>query len=230
MAGVTELDALAGVEALLNSRLLTENRTARKPYTLAHDYIREVVYGEGHEARRRVFHRRALLALEANRAPAAECAFHALASQLDEPAFRFSVVAGDEALRANAYQESLAHYERARDAARRMIEASDSIDPKSLLRLYRNRGRALELVENFQAAQENYQEMLQVAAEMDDRKLELAALLAQCTLHGTHTPVFNPQLGQGTGASCLGTGPGVERPGGGSRRAGRADVRGAVWR
>ncbi len=113
------------------------------------------------------------------------------------------MVAGDEALRANAYQESLAHYERARDAARRMIEALDSIDPKSLLRLYRNRGRALELVENFQAAQENYQEMLQVAAEMDDRKLELAALLAQCTLHGTHTPVFNPQLGKELGQPAL---------------------------
>jgi predicted ATPase len=98
VADLAELDALKAVEVLLNSRLLTESSTARRPYLLAHDYIREVVYGESHEARRR-----ALIALEADRAPAAECAFHALASLLDEPAFRYSLAAGDEALETFAF-------------------------------------------------------------------------------------------------------------------------------
>lgn len=68
------------------------------------------------------------------------------------------------------------------DAAWRMIEAAASVDPKSLRRLYQNRGRALELAEDHPAAQENYQEMIHLAAEREDQTLELAALLAQCDM------------------------------------------------
>jgi DNA-binding SARP family transcriptional activator/tetratricopeptide (TPR) repeat protein len=194
VAEAPEVEALATVEALLNGRLLNERPAARRPYTLAHDYIREVVYRESHEARRRIFHRRALLALEADQAPAAECAFHALASLLDEPAFRFSLAAGDEALGAWAFEESLAHYERAREVAERMAGVvGAAVDPQSLRRLYQNRGRALELTEDYQAAQANYNEMLSVAAERQDQALELAALIAQCIIHARHNPVFNPQ-------------------------------------
>ena len=92
VADLAETEALEALEVLLDGRLLTERSADRRPYMMAHDYIREVVYTESREARRRVFHRRALLALEAAGAPAAECAFHALASLLDEPAFRYSGV------------------------------------------------------------------------------------------------------------------------------------------
>jgi predicted ATPase len=203
VANVSEGKALEGIDVLLNGRLMVEDSASRRPYALAHDYIREVVYQESHEARRRVFHRRALITLEAGRAPAAECAFHALSSMLDEPAFRYSLNAGDEALRANAFQESLAHYERARDAARRMIKAAATVDPESFRHLYQNRGRALELVEDFPAAQANYQEMLLVAAEREDQILELAGLIAQCDIHARHTPVFNPSIGREFGQSAL---------------------------
>ncbi|UCG24791.1 MAG: hypothetical protein JSW55_01990, partial [Chloroflexota bacterium] len=161
------------------------------------------VYGESHEARRRIFHRRALLALEADQAPAAECAFHALASLLDEPAFRFSLAAGDEALASWAFEESLAHYDQARDVAGRMVEAGETVDPHSLRRLYQNRGRALELIEDYQAAQVNYDEMLSVAAERQDQALELAALIAQCIIHARHNPVFNPQRARQEGQAAL---------------------------
>ena len=183
--------------------MLAESLAVRRPYTFAHDYIREVVYSASHQVRRRIFHRRALNALEASRAPAAECAFHALASMLDEPAFRFSLIAGDEALQANAYQESLASLRPGAGAAQRMIKAAASDkNSKSLQRLYQNRGRALELTEDYPVAQENYQEMIELAAERNDRKLELTALLAQCNIHAPHTPVFNPHL-----AKKLGDGP-----------------------
>ena len=203
VAGITEKQALRTVAGLLNSRLLSENRTARRPYTLAHDYIREVVYNENHEARRRVFHRRALITLEADRAPAAECAFHALASMLDEPAFRFSLAAGDEALSTWAFDDCLAHYDRAQEIARRMHAASAVIDPPALQRLYRNRGRAMELVEDYPAAQANYQEMLELAAERDDQSLELAALIAQCDIHSRYTPLFNAPLAKELGQAAL---------------------------
>ena len=61
VADLSEMDALEALEGLLDGRLLAERPSDRRPYTLAHDYIREVVYSESREARRRVFHRRALL-------------------------------------------------------------------------------------------------------------------------------------------------------------------------
>lgn len=203
VADISEEAALATVETLLDARLLSERRAERRPYTLAHDYIRAVVYEESHEARRRVFHRRALLALEADRAPAAECAYHALASLLDEPAFRFSLAAGDEALASWAFEESLVHYDRAREVAQRMGRKAAATTPQSLQQLYQNRGRALELIEAYQAAQANYEEMVSLAAERHDQALELAALTAQCIIHARHNPVFNPSRAQKEGQAAL---------------------------
>jgi len=203
VANINEPEALEAVEGLLNGNLLAESLAVRRPYTFAHDYIREVVYNASHQVRRRIFHRRALNALESQRATAAECAYHALASLLDEPAIRYSLIAGDDALRANAFQESLAHYDRVREIAQRMSEKDALVDAQSLRQLYQNRGRALELAEDYPAAQENYQEMLCLAAEREDQTLELAALIAQCDIHARHTPVFNPPVAREFGQAAL---------------------------
>jgi tetratricopeptide (TPR) repeat protein len=203
VADIGESGALEAVENLLNHNLLTESRAARRPYTLAHDYIREVVYSESHEARRRVFHRRALIVLEADRAPAVECAYHAIASLLDEPAFRYSLAAGDEALRANAFLESLAHYDRAREIAQKMGVKTKNLASHSLEQLYQNRGRALELTNQYEAAQANYQELADLAEERDDPELRLAAIIAQCIIHSTYNPVFDPQTGRELGQAAL---------------------------
>ncbi len=203
VADLDELLALKAVETLLDSRLLAERPAARRPYSLAHDYIREVIYSESHEVRRRVFHRRALLALEADRAPAAECAFHALTSLLDEPTFRFSLAAGDEALASYALQESLVHYDNARQAARGMLEQQEALDSQSLRKLYQNRGRALELVDDYPAAQKNYEEMREVATSQQDRTMVLAGLTAQCIIQANHTTVFDPTMARELGEAAL---------------------------
>jgi predicted ATPase/DNA-binding SARP family transcriptional activator len=203
VANVSEAGALEAVEALLNGNLLAESSAARRPYTLAHDYIREVVYSESHEVRRRIFHRRALNALEADRAPAAECAYHAVASLLDEPAFRYSLIAGDEALHSNSFLEGLAHYDRAREIARKMGTENANVASQSLLRLYQNRGRALELTLQYEAAQANYQELANLATERDDPALRLAAILAQCIIYATYNPEFNPRKAQELGKTAL---------------------------
>jgi DNA-binding SARP family transcriptional activator len=192
VANLSETDALEALEALLDGRLVTERPADRRPYTPAHDYIREVVYSESNEARRRVYHRRALLALEAGNAPAAECAFHALAALLDEPAFRFSLAAGDEAFASYAVQEALAHFDTAREVVRRMLAGGHTVDGQALSRLCRQRGQALELIQNDEAAQANYDEMLELAVRRRDQALELAALISLGTLHGSYTGVFNP--------------------------------------
>ncbi|MFN2188633.1 MAG: AAA family ATPase [Candidatus Promineifilaceae bacterium] len=192
VADLSEADALEALDSLLDSRLLTERPSDRQPYTLAHDYIREVVYTDSREARRRVFHRRALLALEAVAAPPAECAFHALAALLDEPAFRFSVAAGNEAFTAYAVQEALAHFDAAREVAQRMQALGEVTDEDLLDVLYRKRGLALELRQDDAGAQANYEEMREKAIKSGSKRLELAALISQSNLHGHYTGVFNP--------------------------------------
>ena len=192
VADLSETDALEALEALLDGRLLMERPSDRRPYTLAHDYIREVVYSESRVARRRVFHRRALLALEAAGAPAAECAFHAQASLLDEPAFRYSVAAGSEAFASYAAQEALAHFDTARGIARHMETRGVALDEDLLGSLYRKRGQALELIQEDEAAEDNYEEMMAVAVQRRDQDLEFAALISLSTLYGSYTGVFNP--------------------------------------
>jgi hypothetical protein len=189
LADLAETEAL---EALLDGRLLTERPSDRRPYTLAHDYIREVVYSESREARRRVFHRRALLALEAAGGPAAECAFHALAALLDEPAFRYSVAAGSEAFASYAAQEALGHFDAARDVAQRMQTMGEVVDEELLGLMYRQRGLALELNQDDATAQANYVEMREAAVKRGSKTLELSALISQSNLHGHYTGVFNP--------------------------------------
>lgn len=191
VADLDETTALPALDSLIHGRLLIQAGNARRPYTLAHDYIREVVYNASSEARRRVFHRRSLIALEADGAPAAECAYHALASLLDEPAFRYSLAAGEEAQTTHALQESLAHYNRALDAAREMGLGNRAIDGRLLRRLYTQRGRALELSQQFESALNNYQEMVDLAGERNDPEMRLDGLTNQCIVRATQTPLFN---------------------------------------
>jgi DNA-binding SARP family transcriptional activator/tetratricopeptide (TPR) repeat protein len=192
IADLHETDALESLEALLDGRLLTERPSDRRPYTLAHDYIREVVYTESNEARRRVYHRRALLALEAASEPAAECAYHALAALLDEPAFRYSVAAGSEAFASYALQDAISHFDTAREVAHRMQARGEAIDIALLEGLYKKRGQALELSQDDVAAQTNYEEMRAEGVKRQSKTMELSALVIQSHLHGHYTGVFNP--------------------------------------
>jgi hypothetical protein len=98
VSGLDELATLAALETLLARRLLVEQPDTQRPYLVAHDKIRDVVYTEAGEARRRLYHRRALATLETRHGSPAEMTHHALAAHLQEPAFRYSLAAGDAAL------------------------------------------------------------------------------------------------------------------------------------
>ncbi|MEJ2706234.1 MAG: AAA family ATPase [Anaerolineales bacterium] len=192
IADLQETQALESLEALLDGRLLSEQPSDRRPYILAHDYIREVVYTESNEARRRVYHRRALLALEDAGEPAAECAYHALHALLDEPAFRFSVAAGSQAFASYALQDALSHFDVAREVAHRMQDRGEVVDLELLEYLYKQRGQAMELSQDDESAQVNYEEMRAQAVRRQSKTLELSALVIQSHLHGHYTGVFNP--------------------------------------
>ena len=170
---LTEDEALPALDAVVRGNLLhetgeTERQSGDGQYIFAHDKIRDVVYSEAGEARRRVFHRRAMEALETGGAPAAELARHALAAGLDEPALRFSIAAGDEAMQLLAARDAAAHYERAIRLAER-LRRSDEI-----AELHARRGHAFVSMGIWPEARRELEVALAgFGAEQQDRYAEI---------------------------------------------------------
>lgn len=145
VSGVTEDAGLPALDELVSGRLLLEAPIvgAASVYLFSHNMIRGVVYTEAGDARRRLFHRRALEALETAREPAAVLAHHALAAGLTEVAFRHSVAAGQEALRLLATNEAIAHFETARQLAREGLFVRPEFDVE-VRELYLRLGQTYE--------------------------------------------------------------------------------------
>lgn len=179
VTGLAEVEGLPGLDELLNSRLLVETGEKSRPYAIAHDKIREVVYTGAGAARRRIYHERALRLLEAAAAPPAELAHHALAAQLDEAAFYYSLAAGNEGMAVFAVREAIAFYEQAR--------ALKTVPPAGVdhQQLYLGLGRAYELAGDLKLAQATYQELLQLAQALGQVELVCIALnhLATVAIH-----------------------------------------------
>ena len=115
VSNVSEDLALPALDELISGRLLQETvqTGAAGAYTFANDMLRDVVYTEAGDARRRLFHQRALQTLEAAGDSAAVLAHHALAAGMAKEAFRHSLAAGCDALRLSALNEAIVHFERA---------------------------------------------------------------------------------------------------------------------
>ena len=131
---------------LISARLLLEpeQTVAASAYTFTNDMLRDVVYTEAGDARRRLFHQRALAVLEAAGASAAVLAHHGLAAGLDQDIFRLSLDAGRESLRILAISEAIVHLEL---ALRFVQETSQQEMPEetNLRDLYYQLGRAYKL-------------------------------------------------------------------------------------
>jgi DNA-binding SARP family transcriptional activator len=143
---VAEDLALPALDELISSRLLLEavQPGAASDYVFTNDMLRDVVYTEAGDARRRLFHRRALETLEAAGSSAAVLAHHALAAGLQQAAFRNSLAAGREALRISAVSEAIVHFERARHIAQELSPAE--MPTKSDVRdLYQRLSQAYEM-------------------------------------------------------------------------------------
>ncbi|MBI3242796.1 MAG: AAA family ATPase [Chloroflexi bacterium] len=146
IANVAEDMGLAALDELVSGQLLLEVAQPgdASAYVFAHQMIWDVVYTEAGDARRRLFHRRALDVLEAAREPAAVLAYHALAAGLAEAAFRYSLAAGQEALRLSAAGEAVVHFEKARQLAQEASLAGVAVEAH-LRDLYLQLGWAYEL-------------------------------------------------------------------------------------
>jgi predicted ATPase len=179
VAGLNENDGLPALDELLRRGLLRE---ADRRYLFSHDRIREIVYAQASEARRRVFHRRALEVLATTLAlsiPSAELAHHALAANLPERAFELSLAAGDEAMRLFAVHDAVRHYEQAQAL---MAILQLPIPDLHASRLFSQLGRAYELTNEREKARSLYQEMLVLARERKAPQMECSALNRQATL------------------------------------------------
>ena len=146
ISNIAEDTGLSALDELVSGRLLlevTRSGTA-STYAFANDMIRDVVYTEAGDARRRLFHQRALEVLAADRDSAAVLAHHALAAGLTEAAFRHSLDAGQEALRLAAVSDAVVHFEKARQLVQEgaLVGAEFESQRRDL---YVQLGRAYEL-------------------------------------------------------------------------------------
>jgi predicted ATPase len=160
IANIPEDLGLPALDELVSGRLLweAEQPGTASTYAFANDMIRDVVYTEAGDARRRLFHRRALDILERDKDSAAVLAHHAVAAGLAEEAFRHSLTAGQEALRLAAANEAQAHLEKARQLA---LEGSlGNVEFQSHIRdLYLRLAEAYELSNQPERAQSVYEEL-----------------------------------------------------------------------
>ncbi|MCX6082093.1 MAG: AAA family ATPase, partial [Chloroflexi bacterium] len=149
ISGLAEEDSLNSLDELLAARMIVEVRNEARPYGISHDRIREVVYARLSEARQKIFHRRALVALTEVNAPPAELAHHAISAKEWGFAFQHSLTAGDDALGLFAVTGALQHYETALGL---INEKQAVVDDVTRLRLFMGLGRANEFIGNYAKA------------------------------------------------------------------------------
>ncbi len=187
VADLAEYDGLSALDEVLHSHLLYESeregggreRMIDGRYVFAHAKIRAVVYAEASEARRSIFHRHAVKVLQAAAAPAAVLAHHALAAGLAEPAFRWSLAAGDEAMRVVAVRDAITFYEQARHLLTEPVQSLSleaTLPAPEIEHLYTHLGRAYELNAQWEKARTAYASMLVYAQDARQPAMESAAL------------------------------------------------------
>jgi DNA-binding SARP family transcriptional activator len=164
IAKVPEDVGLPALDELLSSRLLLEvvEPGGASAYDFANDMLRDVVYTEAGDARRRLFHRRALEVLTAAGEPAAVLAHHALAAGQTDAAVRYSLSAGQEALRLSAASEARVHLEQARNLAQQGPPVRAEFEGH-IRDLYAQLGRAFELDGQPEQASAIYAELERLA-------------------------------------------------------------------
>ena len=193
VAELAEQDGLPALDEVLHSGLLQESAHEEEEaagmvpgrYVFAHAQIRAVVSAEAGEARRAIFHRRALHALQTAAAPAAELAYHARAAGLVEPAFHWSLAAGDEALRVVAVRDAISFYEQAQHLLGERVqgrELSMMLPALQIEQLYTQLGRAYERNAEWEKARTAYTALLTYAQEASQPVMEEIARNRLATL------------------------------------------------
>jgi DNA-binding SARP family transcriptional activator len=150
---VSEDQALSALDELISGRLLLETVQpgVTSAYSFTNDMLRDVVYTEAGDARRRLFHRRALEVIDAAGESPAVLAHHALAAGLGHSAFNYSLAAGREALRLSAVSEAVVHFEHALQFVREAVPP-EMPDEAELGDLYTQLSKAYQMAGHMEKA------------------------------------------------------------------------------
>ncbi|MCB0034658.1 MAG: tetratricopeptide repeat protein, partial [Anaerolineales bacterium] len=194
VTSLEELQAIEALDELLGKQLLLE---ADMPmlgmatgYTFAHQKVSEFIYARAGSARRRLFHRRAFVSLQTQKAQAAACAYQAQKGELFSETIRYSLIAGNEALAIFAVQVARTHYETAWQVVQqsKWPEAISGADRQAL---YNGLGRAYELTEAWTRAKETYEAMIADAQNMGVETMECQGLNRLANVY--NLGLFNPE-------------------------------------
>lgn len=183
-----ELEALQRAEMIRESARLPELE-----YMFRHSLTQEAAYNTILLRNRREFHKQVGEAIESLFSDRVEelapmLAYHFMEAQLPEAALKYYTQAADVALRLFANSEAIGHYTLALELAQQI-----DVSGEAVVHLYRNRGRALELNNQYDQAMANYDEMEKLGEEAGQQGLLLAALTARGTVYATQNPWFNPE-------------------------------------
>jgi class 3 adenylate cyclase/tetratricopeptide (TPR) repeat protein len=186
-----ELGTLQRAELILEA-----GRMPELEYVFPHDLTREAAYNSILLRARRKFHKQVGDAVEELFADRLEEQAHRLAHHFYEAqdyqrALDYSMMAGDSASRLYAHQEADFHYSRAIE-----LVTGGSGTRQQRIYAYICRGRALELMGEFDQALANYHQLQSYAQEQNDPGLELAALMPQATVYSTATVKFDVDKGR----------------------------------
>jgi class 3 adenylate cyclase/tetratricopeptide (TPR) repeat protein len=151
--------------------LIHENHSQpQRAYRFKHVLTQETAYASLLLSRRRQLHLRVAECLErADPENVIEIARHFLEARMPERALPYFIAAGDRAARGYAAQEAIAHYSRGLEAAEQV--GAPSID------LHRGRGRAHDMLGDFEAARADFEAALHLAQTAQDRQGEWQALI-----------------------------------------------------
>ncbi len=129
---------------------------------------------------------------------AAVLAQHFDQGQEHRRAVMYYTLSGDAAYDTFANLEAIAYYSRAIELAEHT-----PISPFQLLHVYTRRGRARELIGQYEAALKDYRKLETVAQQRGDRSIELHALILQATVLAAPTSVRNHEQGEATSNRAL---------------------------
>lgn len=192
---IEDLDQQLGI--LVNSGLIQQNsETPEVEYIFRHELTREAAYQSILKRQRRDIHRQVGKAIEKLYAgkladEAFRLAYHYNAARDFQGALKYYQIAGRQSLKLFANREASQYLQQAIQLAIKL-----NLTSVQLAQLYVMRGRALELLNQFDEALENYEELEEMGRIRHDRSLELAALVPQASIYSTLNVKFNPQLGR----------------------------------